>query len=229
MTFVKHIIKRTEKTDENLSTTNAIIILNALSLLNYSPKNLRESFWSKIWTSELFSNQTQTQNVDWINVTLNLIALNKFDWRLIENVLSDDYLREAFDSAESSPETTNRYLSLLAIFQSFKLAQDLGSDDDYNMPQLETNINNNRYLSKAVEIHLNSKIDCPIQNFLETEFGCDKVLTLVKSKYGHGIQHILKLDKVSGNLLTFNETLLINRDEKFIKLEDIECGQDETL
>lgn len=224
MKLVAYILDCVEETDENLTTANVNVILNALSLVKYKPRCLRESFWSKIWASDLF--HTEAENVDWIDVTLNLIALNKFDRQLIEKVLSDEYVRETFDDADPSPETTNRQLSLIRIFQSITLAQDLDSID---VPQFKASINSNRYIENAIEENLNSSLVCPLQSFLETEIGCDKVLTLVKSKYGHGIQHILKLDKDSRNFLAFNEALLTNRDAKFIRLEEIECGPNEIL
>lgn len=179
---------------------------------------LDKAFWMKIWTSELFSGVTE--DVDWIRVTLNLIHLMKFDEKSIEKVFSQDYLCEVFDgTTDQRPETKNKFLSLLRIYQSVKLAG----------AELTVNIDNNSYVEKAIEIELDKNSDCPLQSYLESEFGCHKVLTLVKSKYGHIIQHVLKLDKISGKFVNFNEAMFAGRDQRTIPLETIECDQNEIL
>lgn len=214
-----------QHTTEELTNEDVMIILTALSFASYGSRALKKTIWPKIKSSELFQNRNAS-DIDWLNITLNLIALNHFDQELLIKVLSHNYLQSVFDNQQLSNDFTQQYSSLLKIYQSLELLPEM--TDFVNIESIGLS-GTMSYIQKAIELNLSNTLKCPLQTYLRNEFGSDKVLTMIKTKYGHGIQHILKVDKDNGEFVSFEESESKRGADGFIELTEIKCSENEML
>lgn len=177
------------------------------------PANWSASIWPAIELNPVY--QKRDRSVNWLSITRQLIAMGFYDAHLISDTLSKSYLDKGFENKLSDV----RYLEFLDIFQNCMLNQDICG---VSLNDIDSNL-----VEKAISINLENR-SRPFQSRFEEIFGTDKLISSVRSRFGHYIQHIMKFDRTTGNFST-TDGICPSENDGLVRLEDISRTENEQL
>lgn len=185
-----------------------------MSLANYKPSNWDITIVPAIKKCQ--ETIMSDQEVNLISVAVEMISLDIYDEMLFEKILSVNYL----EGPAFRRKRTVDYLNLLKLYQSVQL---YSSMHDGVFDGIINRLQDSADIKKAIELNLKD-LSYPLKRFLIQKLGEDKVLSGVKTKYAHSIQHVIKVDKISGEIIPFTKNESYNND--LISLEDISCSEE---
>lgn len=186
--------------------------VSGFATANYKPPNWHSVMLPTIAQHNIFT-QTNMVNWFWIKFLWELVSLDFYNKRLIEQMLSADFLSQYLACHPSDLS----YLQILGLYQAFVCRQNSG----------EITIDCQEYILKAIRIS-QKYVMCPLKNYLEFELGKNNVLSRVETKYGHFIEHLIVMKRDTGEFVNVEA---FKRDDSdvngMVLLEDIQCLEDE--
>lgn len=195
------------KSNELKATTSRTFskIIYSLAINNHLPSTFASIIWPTFKENPLYRKLDTSFN--WMKILSELLSLEFYDADFIAAVINPNYLNVSF----SEQQTEMDYKTLWMVYQFLMLHPEI-----YSLPE---SIHENVHVQKAIKIILQKKrIKSNPQ--LEQIYG-DEVLTNVRSKLGHFIQHLFKIDVNTRELVKF--------DEKFRTLEAINVNDGQKL
>lgn len=191
-------------------------IVQAFASASFNPLEWTTAILPKILQNENLL-QMPTLHTTWLQFTLQLIVFGHFDRRLIELVLSESFLE--FYLKQHSANTTD-HLKLLILYQNV-----VSNNERY--PTEPFIITGQKIIESILASYLSKQTRFPFRSFLEFQLGEGCVLTRVKTKYGHFMQHLVKMNCDTGEFVPFQKYK--TSEEEVTEFEDIECNAREKL
>lgn len=177
------------------------------------PENWTTTIWPAIELNPVYQNRDTS--VNWLSITRQLIAMGFYDVHSISEMLSKSYL----DNLLGKKSSDLAYLEFLDVFQDCMLNRNICGN---SLDEIDTGM-----VEKAISIKLEQQTR-PFQSRFEEIFGTDKLISSVRSQFGHYIQHVMKFDSTIGNFSTA-EGICRSGDDGLVRLEDIPRTENERL
>lgn len=207
--LLNYVIDHCVKQPKVLETAGAgflITFVTALSNANYITADW-ELLNEQVMKNPIFTNQKI--ELPWMKFALEYMSLGGWHEGLIERLFSDVFLQRYF----SREYTKIDYLLLLQLYQAVRILK----------PEYRGAYPSQMYLDNAIALQLVNTV--PLEDSLRYLYGT-AVLSRVKTKFGHFIDHVIQFDAETLKAVDASEQPE-SRDD--VLLEDLLCDTSKKL
>lgn len=178
-------------------------------MADYRPKNMNEVMIPAALKN--VNNKIQNpKHPTWLQFTLQLILLNHFEIKFVEQVLCKEYLTEYL---LRNNFTDADYLKIVILFHEACRHSKCSFDQEF--------------LQTIVDTFLKKQCSNPFEHALTSKLEAKRCLFNARTEHGHCIQNLLKYDVVQQQFCSFDA---VQRDPNgFADLNQIACSDTERL